>query len=116
MLASENFMGCLWIVVWWLIDLLQHILLSIVARRIGMHIHPQQDYCHLPIHSKIIPHCLPLVSLEVAHPSLLETGPSSPNRKKESVQLLYTADTIVGGDATIGPPTTLTRFMIWQTC
>jgi hypothetical protein len=47
-----------------------------------MHIHPQQDYCHLPSHSKILFHFLPLVSLEMAHPSLLETGPGSPNQEK----------------------------------
>jgi hypothetical protein len=38
-----------------------------------------------------------------------------PIKKKESVQFVYTGVMIVGGDATKGTPTTLTRLMIWLT-
>jgi hypothetical protein len=69
MLPSENGMGCLWIVVWWLIELLQHIMFL------------------LPSYSKILLRCLPQVSLEKTHPSLLETGPSPPNQKRNRCNL-----------------------------
>jgi hypothetical protein len=81
-----------------------------------MNILPRQDFSRFPSYSKILLHCLYRVSLEKSHPSLLETGPSSPNQKKESMQVVYTAGTIFGGDATKGTPTTLTRLMIWLTC